>query len=255
VSWKWASRGVGCGSERALIIALAFLMVGAVRGAVADTLTAEQFLALNEQAFSKWFTYYYQSPQPELVPAAIRKMSQFGYMTRQQTLPPMAGFIASYLATHPERKQAIIADAKSLPDRDYQTILVLLFLAADSDAAKARETVLGLSDYGNSLLTWFQANGIFGDDRVEPTSPSALDFIWGSFMETGNAELVVPLIGVIVPPKDHKDVLMVVISGAARWSLSSNAKQHPKIMELCKRQIPKEPPAIAAELRKIVEGE
>ena len=249
------SNGIGCRSGRLLVMVLLLVMAGAIQVAVAETVTADQFSALSEQEFSDWISTYYRAPQPELIPAFIRKAGGSGYLTREQTLPPIAGFLASFFAAHPDRVAPSLADAKSLPSRDYQTILVIVLVAPGFDPAKQRDRLAELDDYGNQLLSWFLASGIYGHDKVEPISPSALDFIWGSFLATGNAALVVPLIGVIVPPKNNKDAMVLAVSTAARWSLGSNARQHPKILELCKQQIPREPPAIAAELRKIVEQE
>jgi hypothetical protein len=66
---------------------------------------------------------------------------------------------------------------------------------------------------------------------------------------------VLPIMATIDRPKAPTDALTLAIHGAAKWSLGSNARQHPVIMQLCKEQIDLQPPEIASELRKIVAGE
>jgi len=244
-------------SRRWLLVLLAALVTpavgsGASCGARAETVTVDALMAMDEPAFSDWFTHYYRAPHPELIRAAIRKVSQSGYLTDQNKVPPIAGFLANAFAARPEALEQTVADAAlALPDQDFQVIQVIAILALNADPKQQGKLAGRLDAFGKRVLAWFEAAGIHGHDRVAAVSPYALDFIWGAFFATGDSDLVLPLVGAIADPKDQ-DVLHLMVSKAANWSLGSNAQQHPKILALCKAQIAQQPPEIAEKLKKIV---
>ena len=86
------------------------------------------------------------------------------------------------------------------------------------------------------------------------SSPSFLDALWGSFFATGDDRYVQRLISAL-PMLDTKgDVARMLIGGAAQWSLTSNAVQHPKVMEICEKELKTLPDDQKPTLEKIIES-
>ncbi len=70
-------------------------------------------------------------------------------------------------------------------------------------------------------------------------SPQALDMLWATFFATGDERVVRRIISVLQLSKDNKSA-EALIGTSALWSLKSNAKQHEKVMAICKEEIGKQ---------------
>src|SRR5438874_9909990 len=70
---------------------------------------------------------------------------------------------------------------------------------------------------------------------VEITEPVQLDILWAQFFATGDPRYVERIISVLpyAAPGEHSGRL--VIGLAARWSLTSNATQQARVMEICSK--------------------
>ena len=79
-----------------------------------------------------------------------------------------------------------------------------------------------------------------------------LDALWGNFMATGN-KAPVQRIMTTLPWIDVKgDVNRLLIGGAARWSLTSNAVQHQRVLQFCEEEVSAQPKDVAAKLREVI---
>lgn len=84
--------------------------------------------------------------------------------------------------------------------------------------------------------------------------PWVLDALWGNFMATGNAEPVARIMEAL-PWLDAKgEARKLLVAGAARWSLTSYAKQHKKVMAICESEIKTQPPAVQVKLKSVISG-
>jgi hypothetical protein len=235
------------------------LLLGGATGAGAQSTTADAVAGMDREAFGQWMALYYRSKQPQVMPAAIARASAIGIFAGEG-LPPMLGFLAGYFAENPDRVDASLSAARSLPARDQQVVLTAAVLGARPGSAEQNALFGRLDNDGHWLVDALIARGIHGKNEVDTISPDALDFLWGVFFATGDAKSVLPIIATIGPvakPENPtaQDMLKLAIHGAAEWSLGANARQHPAIMALCKAEIDHQPPEIAAKLRRIVQGQ
>ncbi|MDP2652655.1 MAG: hypothetical protein Q8Q08_01345 [Candidatus Omnitrophota bacterium] len=76
----------------------------------------------------------------------------------------------------------------------------------------------------------------------DPSSPFFLDYLWGEFLASGSEAPVRKIISALDhqwPDKDAKlsdeDVARALTHSAARWSLASNAQQHPLVKEIIQK--------------------
>ena len=71
------------------------------------------------------------------------------------------------------------------------------------------------------------------------SSPADLDMLWAAFMASGDRRCVERVIGVLPWHEDKKDTDRFLIGHAAKWSLTSNARQHRQVMQLCQEELKK----------------
>jgi hypothetical protein len=166
-------------------------------------------------------------------------------------LPSLIGFMAGYFRDHPKQVENAIGATEVPGDR--QIMLASARLYAPPGSAETAALEAQIKSDGRDVLDTLDQLGIHTGGKVDPTSPYALDYAWGVFFATGDARAVLPIVAALATPPQSDDPRPKLVA-AAEWSLGSNARQHKKILDLCKAQALQQPPDIAAKLRKIVDG-
>jgi hypothetical protein len=241
-------------SVRPFLIALlcAAIGVSAFVGTSRAVAQSEGAVASPED-FSHWLTFYYQAPQPKAVPVVAARAIERGLLDTRHAASFM-GFMAGYLRDNPDMLGATLAAMQGLPEQDRQGTLVAAWLAAAPGSLEATSRRARLNDSGRRLLDRANDAGIRPGDQVAPLSPYALDYMWGMFFATGDANAVLPMVSLLGVAQDpNGDAMTMMTAAAAEWSLGSNAKQHKAVRDFCAAQISRQPPAIAAKLKTIVE--
>lgn len=198
----------------------------------------------------RWLTYYYLSPTPELTPDVIQEMSRQGIFAKEHAAAPMAAFFARIFAANPDKLAKWAPRFKAMKADEKRVICYALYFSNTDEGKKlCAELVKNLpdADKWNNLLS------------VEPvpfeemtiSGPDVLDALWGSFMATGDSKYVERVMTALpLLEKNRKqlaskakrvDVMPMVLGGAARWSLTSNCRQHERVMKICKAARNKHP--------------
>jgi len=84
------------------------------------------------------------------------------------------------------------------------------------------------------------------------SDPSVLDLLWGRFFGSGDERCVQRIISVLPWLQDRSNATKMLVGGAAQWSLTSNAMQHQRVMEICRREVATQPDEIKMVLREII---
>ena len=82
--------------------------------------------------------------------------------------------------------------------------------------------------------------------------PWVLDALWGYFMATGDDAPVVRIISALPWVNVRGDVSRLLVGGAARWSLISNAIQHKPVMTVCRKELASQPNEVTDVLREVI---
>lgn len=90
--------------------------------------------------------------------------------------------------------------------------------------------------------------------KVNIDKPLVLDMLRGSYFISGDERPLKRIISVIHWKEDAKTFNEGVIGGAAYWSLESNARQHLRVKELCKKEIENNTGITKMLLEKIVDS-
>ncbi|MFI5114512.1 MAG: hypothetical protein ACHP7J_05145 [Terriglobales bacterium] len=210
---------------------------------------------MSREQVEEWLTYYYQHPRPDLLVSALRFMSEDGWLKKGDAQAPVSAFLAQVFVANPDRLNGWATDIASDPEDEKSTMSRALWMANDESC---RQTLTAIARGGSSafqkeakeLLTKHPPDLL----KDEINSPQFLDALWGSFFATGDERYVQRLISALPMLATKDDVTKMLIGGAAQWSLTSNAVQHPKVMEICEAELNRLPDDRKPALRKIIES-
>lgn len=201
----------------------------------------------------RWLTYYYLNPQPNLTAEAILAMSKQGYFDKPTAQVALAAFFSQVFAQNPNSIQSWFLRLDDLSERHKRTLwMALLYSATPQGKQQLKiEAEKAISTAKDEILKLLRTEPP-SIAKLEITSPSVLDMLWGSFLATGDELYVTRIISTLAWVNDKDDTRKLLIGGAARWSLTSNCIQHKRVLEICKAQMAKQPPEVCLVLREII---
>lgn len=208
----------------------------------------------NSQAeFNNWFSNYYQHPAVEKIVPAICYIDEHNMLDKNH-ISPIFGFLAGVFKEEPTKVDQIVAELNELDDDSYLVVILGVWYASIPDSKDRVYAMLeGRPKLKEKLRLFYKGEA---PDIVEiplEQGPWVLDALWGNFMATGDKEPVVRIMQAL-PWLDLKDgnIKLNVIAGAARWSLTSNAIQHKRVMEICEQELSKQPLEVQTHLKLIL---
>ncbi len=165
--------------------------------------------------YEKWMTFYYQNPQPEYFVKAVKQMIQDGIFDKKSAHPPLIAFLSQILAQNPDKINDWTSQLKE-EIKLYDELWTQILLASNTKDKKSRPVY-----------------------EIFPVHPGVLDMNWGYFSATGDKRAIRNIIKafqyneLIESAPSDKKLLLTSIIKAAEWSLNSNCKQHPLVLEYC----------------------
>lgn len=190
---------------------------------------------------NKWITYYYLKPEPDLTVQAILAMSEGGYFDKSSSLAALAAFFSQVFAQNPESIQQWFSKLGKLPQHHKRALWEALWYSATPQGlAQLKQEANIVDNPEKSNLLKMISESAPSIATLEITSPAVLDMFWASFMASGDPQFVLRIISALPWSDQKEDVSKLLIGGSARWSLTSNCIQHPKVLEICKDQVIKQ---------------
>jgi len=207
----------------------------------------------SQEEFGKWLTYYYLNPEPANIVQAVRYMSESGFLENEQSYPPIFGFLAGVFKSNPSKVSSWVNDLSSLKDSSYGVVVLGLWYANLPDSKERVYAVLEKRPVLKKQFNFLYQGSSMGIHEIPlEQGPWVLDALWGNFMATGNTEPVARIMEAL-PWIDVKgETNKLLVAGAARWSLTSNAEQHEKVMAICESEIKKQSPAVQEKLKSVI---
>ncbi|MCX7155313.1 MAG: hypothetical protein NTW45_02560 [Rhodocyclales bacterium] len=204
-------------------------------------------------ALGRWITYYYTKPEPDRVAEAIRSASSKGFMKNGQKAPPFIGFIAGVISKNPSIAQPLAEQLKSLPVVDQPILILGVWYSAYPEAKPLLERLRKSMPKHKEMIDNLLANG--RPSLLElplEQGPWVLDALWGYFMATGDDAPIARIISALPWVNVRGDVSRLLVGGAARWSLISNAIQHKPVMTACRKELASQPKEVTDVLREVI---
>jgi hypothetical protein len=213
------------------LLTLAFLGVCVMQAPKAD------------DAARDWMTFYYKNPTPEKFVESVRELAKDGSLSNDDAQPPIVAFLSQVMASNPKK---IPGWLKQLSDLDRKQTSVILAAAWYSDTEEA------LAYFESQKLEAYLKQK--GPKILEmELDPTILDMLWGHFMATGDEKPIRRIVSAFSLSKyagaaerfktsekteqDKKEAFLDATFQAAKWSLESNCRQHPKVLQHCEAML------------------
>jgi len=198
------------------------------------------------KALGEWITFYYQHPEPQRIVDAVLSASRLGLLRGKTTAPPMFGFLAGWFSENNDATDTVFEKLVDLPSEDLAALIAGLWYSE----APASMTVL--AKYAPRMPSQrkliadrlaARSHGIAGIALEE--GAWVLDALWGNFSATGKEAPVVRIMAALPWSTLKQSDRRRLPGEAARWSLTSNAVQHPRVLAICREQISRQPKDVA----------
>lgn len=218
-----------------LLVALSLMLCGSP-AALAEKVdpTAPPASVQSVQDLQQWMTYYYMHPTPNLLVPALLFADKEGLVQKGEA--PLTAFVSRVFAQNPKQIENWVAQLA--PAMSSKSLPMLYSSLWWSNTLEGKEVlgklVQSLPQKTQEYLLAQMAKPAEPIEQMEIKSPEVLDELWGAFSATGDDKYVLRLMSALPWSYDPSgDFTKLSIGGAARWSLSSNAIQHPKVRALC----------------------
>ena len=195
----------------------------------------------NQADIANWISHYYIHPQPDDIPARVREMTALGVFRKESAVPPVVAFLAEIFRENPSRIAGWFESLRNTSPEARSAIIRAAWESNTKEGTAALNALVAQKEQDLALQIRKQKRIDLEKDQID--SPAFLDMLWGTFSASGKAWPVERIIGVLswdLPAEgtpNRTNVLLII--GAARWSLSSNAFQHRRVYEICQNTLPK----------------
>jgi hypothetical protein len=216
------------------------------------------------EEMGQWVMNYYRRPDPETVPARIRRLSELKMLEKRPHPQAFEMFFGQVLRANPDKIAPWMNELGDLPAADRKVLHQALWISqTDQGKQWLREhNERELAERAGHPLTT-------GAPLV--LEPYHLDMLWEWFFATGDKAPVQQIVGKFnllandpgedrlpdkpPPGSDRPTVLRFAIGGAAVWSASSLATSHDKLLAILKEieKDPKLPPRAGAWLKRVLQ--
>jgi hypothetical protein len=149
---------------------------------------------------------------------------------------PLTAFVSRVFAQNPKQISNWVAQlAPALSSKSLPMLYSSLWWSNTIEGKEVlNKLLLALPPKSQEYLLGQMGKPAVAIEAMEIKSPEVLDELWGAFSATGDDKYITRLMSVLPWNYDPSgDFNKLSIGGAARWSLSSNAVQHPKVRALC----------------------
>lgn len=188
-----------------------------------------------------WLETYYLNPQPEQLTQNIIALSREGYFDKQANIATSIGFISTVFAQNPTRVDGWMSELSRLPEREQRLLAAALWQSGNARGAQALREL----SQNSAVRADVERLANKPSQAIENTpvrSASSMNLKWGAFLATGNESHVVSILEAIGTNQPGVD-------SAARRSLAYNAAAHPRVLEICRSQLDRQPAEVQSVLR------
>ncbi|HWA10328.1 MAG TPA: hypothetical protein VG838_12820 [Opitutaceae bacterium] len=200
---------------------------------VAGLALASPFAARAEISAQASLETYYTNPQPAELPRLVQALSREGYFEKPGHTAVAIGFLATLFARNPERVDAWLLGFNGLPLAHHRLIAAALWQAGNPLGADMLRHLGEFTPVRNEVARLADTPSI--DVANTPVlSPSSMNLQWGAFLATGDERYIVNILDALGTDRPGLD-------SAARYALAQDAAAHPRVFEICRAQLDKQP--------------
>ena len=204
--------------------------------ALASTLAARA-----ESAAQVWLETYYVNPRPAELVANVQALSREGFFAKPGHSAVGIGFLSTVFASNPDRIEKWLHEMRDLPARDRRLVAAALWQAGHPLGAQLLRDVDPNSSVRDEVLRVANTPAqLVADTPVR--SASSMNLQWGAFLASGDERHIIRVLDAIGTGERSLD-------SAARIALAQNAAAHPRVLEICRAQLDRQPEEVRSVLR------
>lgn len=191
----------------------------------------------------QWLNNYYQHPAPERFTSAMLELSKNGYFEEAGHVPLAIGFVATVFAQNPDKVQSWLGVGRVLPVAHQRILISALWYSGNPKGADylrvySRDCEPDLRASIDELL-----NSAPSISNAAVQSVASMNLQWGAFLATGDTAPVRSILAALGSSNLDQDV---------KWSLAQNAAQHERVLAICRDELSRQPNAVQATLRAVI---
>lgn len=203
---------------------------------LASTLAAQA-----ESTAQLWLETYYVNPRPAELTAHVRALSREGFFERPGQAAVGIGFLATVFAHNPAQVDRWLMELSGLPARHQRLLAAALWQAGHPLGSDLLRTLGRDSVFREEVLRLASAPAqTIADTPVR--SSSSMNLQWGAFLASGDERHIVRVLDAIGTGERSLDT-------SARVALARNAAAHPRVLEICRSQLDRQPAEVQSVLR------
>ncbi|MEQ1647082.1 MAG: hypothetical protein ABL898_00730 [Hyphomicrobiaceae bacterium] len=189
---------------------------------------------LTPEVVSLFMANYYRAPEPNVVPSIIQAAINSGLLEQQSRRMPVIAFMAGLIATDPTFVNRLAPLFEKLPGEQPMRLTRAIIYSGRPDwslhtarlknmwPTKADE-IETLASKGGRSIPHLKTEG----------NPLVIDMNWAYFGATGHRDAVEKVIAALPTALDGSNAQVLLTAQSAKWSLTSNAAQHPLVLDIC----------------------
>lgn len=220
--------------------------------AIATSATADNSFKSKEEV-ADWFTYYYLRPDPSKIPDAFIYMSQIGLMDSKNATPSLFGFLAGIFSQNPKDVPSLSKRLKVLEEKHLGILILGLWYANLPESQREVQSILEAHLDLRKHFAYLNEGSPVGLESIPlEQGPWVLDALWGNFVGTGSKIPVLRVASALPWVDVRGDTNRLLVGGAARWSLTSNAAQHKRVLDICETEARSQPEDVREKLQEVI---
>lgn len=188
-----------------------------------------------------WLETYYVNPRPDELATNVHRLSRSGWFDESGHTAVGIGFLSGVFAAHPQRVNGWLDQLADLPLSHRRLVAAALWQAGNPKGAELLKRFGERSVVRTEVLELASRQSTPVADTLVVSS-SSMNLQWGAFLASGNDRHVIAILDGMGNDRAALDL-------AARQSLAQNAALHPRVLDICRDQLSRQPESVRAEIR------
>jgi hypothetical protein len=207
------------------------------------------FPALGADSFGRqWMESYYEHPAPEALVQAVCSLNLEGYFQEPSQQEEAIGFFSTVFQQNPKMVDGWLRSARFLPTPTRRTLAIAAWLAGDpAGAGQVRELFRTFNYPVRAEVDRLLAMAPGSVAQTPVASTESMNLRWGGFLASGDRQHVVSILEALGSRRPG-------LATSARYALAQDAVSHPRVLEICREELDRQPKAIREELRAMVDN-
>jgi hypothetical protein len=219
-----------------------------LRIAFAACLSLAAFPVVRGACFGRqWMESYYQHPAPDAFVQAVYSLNNDGYFMEPDQQYTAYGFFSTVFQQNPKQVDRWLRSTRFLPPSSRRVLAIAAWLAGDPDGPReVRELFATFNFSVRAAVDRLVAAGPVSVYQTPVVAAAAMNLRWGAFLASGDERHIVSVLEALGSNEPG-------LATSARFALAQDAASHPRVLEICREQLDRQPQAIRTEIQAVVD--